>query len=93
MQQETETAGLVGNVMMKSHLVVHELQGEGGLSHSTAAHHDHLVESQRGLALILAGGHDSGLCQSSVSKQLRLATEVQQKPQESSRDHMIKNIR
>lgn len=94
-RQETQTARLMGNVVMKSHLVVHELQGEGGLSHSTAAHHDHLVESQRGLALVLAGGHDSGLCQSSVSK-LRPTTEGQQKPQESSRDqqrqHMTKNI-
>lgn len=85
MWQEIETAGLIGNVVMKSHLVVHELQGKGRLSHSTAAHHDHLVESQRGLAFVLSGGHDSGLCQSSVSK-LRPTTKGQQKPGESSRD-------
>lgn len=51
----------MGNVVLETHLVVHELQREGRLPHATAAHHDHLMESQRGLALVLAGGHDSGL--------------------------------
>lgn len=53
---------IVGSVAMAvSHLVVHELQREGRLPHAAAAHHDHLVENQRGLALVFAGGHDSGL--------------------------------
>ena len=66
------------------HLVIHELQREGGLPHSAAAHHDHLMEGQRGLVLVLAGGHVSGLRRSS-SSQLCLTTEVQQGPAQDER--------
>ncbi len=81
----------MGNVVLKSHLVVHELQGEGRLPHASAAHHDHLVEDQRGLVLVLAGGHDSGLSKSSGS-QLHLTTEGLQRPAETRRDrHSMKD--
>lgn len=32
-----------------THLVVHELQGEGGLAHPSAAHHDDLVQGLGGV--------------------------------------------
>lgn len=52
---------LCGGAGRRSHLVVHELQRERRLPHTATAHHDHLMKNQRGLALVLAGGHDSGL--------------------------------
>lgn len=51
----------MGNgVRPETHLIVHELQGERRLPHAAAAHHDHLVEDQGGLVLVLARGHGSG---------------------------------
>lgn len=43
------------------YLVVHKLQGEGRLAHAATAHHDHLMENQGCLVLVLTRGHDSGL--------------------------------
>lgn len=40
-----------------THLIVHELQGEGRLPHAAAAHHDHLVQRQRALVFTFTGRH------------------------------------
>lgn len=53
---------------MKAHLVIHELQGQRRLPHTAAAHHDHLMEDQGGLVLVLTRGHGSGLRRSRGSQ-------------------------
>ena len=42
---------------LAAYLVVHELQREGRFAHSSAAHHDDLVQGQRALVLALAVSH------------------------------------
>ena len=41
-----------------THLIIHELQREGGLAHSSTAHHDHLMEGQWWGPFTLIGSHD-----------------------------------
>lgn len=39
------------------YLIIHELQGEGRLAHTSAAHHDHLVQGQGALVFSFTGRH------------------------------------
>lgn len=79
-----------GGAGWRSHLIVHELQCERRLPHTAAAHHDHLMKNQRGLALVLAGGHDSGL-QRPAGADAR-TTNIQAGKKDKNKDN-LQNIR